>query len=83
MDTIPLISNCTHHCMERDYERIFVGNRQIDIRHFYQVAENTFSVGYMTHDGHYVASLYQYDGDSFTQFGHYIRVIDELQSPTR
>lgn len=28
----------------------FVGNRQIDVTHFYSVAQNVFSVGYFTGD---------------------------------
>ena len=54
---------------DRDYERIFVGDRQISITHFFAVnwTEVLFAFGYWSHDGIFHQGLVGYNGEKFGQ----------------
>lgn len=60
---------------DRDYERIFVGDKQINITHFYainwtkdSVRPIKFSFGYWTHDGRYFTGTVKYSNGDFYGF---------------
>ena len=50
---------------ERDFERIFVGNRCINVSHFYSIGDDNFAVGYWSHDGIYTTGLVKWHGENF------------------
>jgi hypothetical protein len=58
----------------KDYERIFVGDRQISMTHFFAVnwTEDTerpilFAFGYWSHDAIFHQGLVGWDGERFSQ----------------
>jgi len=58
----------TATCNDRDYERIFFGDRQVNPTHFFAInwTEDTgrplsFAFGYWTHDGIYRQGFVKYD----------------------
>lgn len=49
--------------MSRDsnYANLWVDGRQLDLRHFYGIGDNAFSVGFCSHDGVYQTGIVTFD----------------------
>lgn len=58
---------------DRDWERVFVGDRQICVSHFYQVGRDSlgpiFAAGFTTPDGFYTTGLYAWRDERFAAYG--------------
>lgn len=63
-----------------DYARIFVGDKQMSLTHFYLVSDfskqiKTFAYGFFTPDNVYRCGLTQYDGEVFKFVNHTLYVL--------